>query len=511
MKKLFALMLALVTLGMLFSGCGNTVTTGKATGSETETETEVSETETPDASGSALPTETTEENKNTEPEFDRMKLYEIKTTDGVRMEWKDEEVGKARKNEWQGTVWSLDTYTNNKGEEYSMFYAGDFLNYILSAGTLREDEALKLARTDGTPVRRATWNIQDNGDGTYKIVSGLSKGYALGVANGKVALQKLENASNFTITEVENENDGTLYRQWNSEKGNIIVRLPSDIVEQVYKRVKIGYKEESEESLKGRITDRMQRFADDVQRIYDAYVELTNFVPYSRIIVYAFTHQDVMAGVVGGDCNIYVNVDWYVDDMEKMWRRWEDGKDDVNFCVLHEMGHMFDWNRGWNFESEMLADLKATYVLYKYQNEEKGCYAAPAEYAWNNIWNIDTIDKKGYKGLAGSGMTYLEKGEELSYTYSIYYSAMMYTSYIKHCEATEGLEGYEALKKAFHWFQENNKVQNDYTGEERFNKFNELLSEYTGLDINEFMTTTYRPSNWKATAANAAEKPGKRT
>ena len=59
MKKLFALMLALVTLGMLLSGCGNTVTTGKATGSETETETEVSETETPDASGSALPTETT--------------------------------------------------------------------------------------------------------------------------------------------------------------------------------------------------------------------------------------------------------------------------------------------------------------------------------------------------------------------------------------------------------------------------------------------------------------------
>ena len=197
--------------------------------------------------------------------------------------------------------------------------------------------------------------------------------------------------------------------------------------------------------------------------------------------------------------------------MEKMWRRWEDGKDDVNFCVLHEMGHMFDWNRGWNFESEMLADLKATYVLYKYQNEEKGCYAAPAEYAWNNIWNIDTIDTKGYKGLAGSGMSYFERGEELSYTYSIYYSAMMYTSYIKHCEATEGLEGYEARKKTFHWFQENNKVQSDYTGDEQFNKFNELLSEYTGLDINEFMTTTYRPANWKATAANAAGKPGKRT
>ena len=172
MKKLFALILALVTLGMLLTGCGNTVTTGKVTGSETETK--ASETETPDASGSALPTETTEENKNTEPEFDRMKLYEIKTTDGVRMEWKDEEVGKARKDEWQGTVWSLDTYTNNKGAEYSMFYAGDFLNYILSAGTLKEDEALKLARTDGTPARRATWNIQDNGDGTYKIVSGLS-------------------------------------------------------------------------------------------------------------------------------------------------------------------------------------------------------------------------------------------------------------------------------------------------------------------------------------------------
>ena len=165
MKKILALILALATLGLLLIGCGKTATTGKTTGGEANTKTQ--ETETPATSVSETPSKTTEESKNAEPKFDRMKLYEIKTTDGVRMEWKDEEVGKARTDDWQGTVWSLDTYTNNKGEECSMFYAGDFLNYILSAGTLRADEALKLARTDGTPVRRATWNIQDNGDGTY--------------------------------------------------------------------------------------------------------------------------------------------------------------------------------------------------------------------------------------------------------------------------------------------------------------------------------------------------------
>lgn len=31
--------------------------------------------------------------------------------------------------------------------------------------------------------------------------------------------------------------------------------------------------------------------------------------------------------------------------------------------MLHEMGHMFDSGRGWNFESEAWTDLKLCYCL----------------------------------------------------------------------------------------------------------------------------------------------------
>ncbi len=492
MKKLFALMLALVTVCTVFAACGNK-----------NTQTEPAQ-KSPQPTDSEKSSPSKEEGRKT-LDMDNTVLYQIKAPDGTQLEWDYSSVKPAKT--WEGTVWSIDAVPTDQGNIVSVIYAGDGLKDGLEARTLLENGVMTIGAISPVPGFKQGWYISDNGDGTYKFYSAGNPKFALGCKDGTFSMQYAEDAStNLTLTVVENQNLGTKYSQYVSEKGNIIVRLPADVVDQVYGRVKREYTSESEESLKGRIFDRMQMFAESVQKIYDGYIELTNFVPYKRIVIHAFDHQDVMAGVVGGDCNVYVNVDWYVDDMEKMWKRWEDGKEDFNFCVLHEMGHMFDWERGWNFESEMEADFKATYILYKYKDDKYGAWAAPAEYAWNNVWNIDTIDTGGYKGLSGN-MIYGEKNGEIVYKYNIYRCAQMYTSYIKYCEETQNLKGYEAMKQTFHWFQEEGYVQNKLSGKERIELFNQKLTEFTGLDINTYMKDHFREEDWMATLARAEGLP----
>lgn len=509
MKKILALLLVLLMLVPAFASCGDSTTEANPeTTVETETETAAPTEET-------VPVTESETQTPVDPEkvtvtMDRDKLYEIKTTSGERLEWYYTYIQEAK--DWAGTVWSIDTVTKANGDVVSVFYCGDGLKEILEVDKSVPGGSCKIGTYSHAAIgQKQSFFIRDNGNGSYKIACTIAPKFGINLKDGKLTIQNLEDCSDFTITETPNVNDGTLYKQWTSEKGNIYLRLPSDVVDQVYNRVKRDYEgKEDEESLKKRIDARMQLFADDVQKCYDCYIDLTAYTPYPRIIVHAFDHQGVMAGVCGNDCNIYVNVDWYVDDIEKMWKRWENGQEDYNFCVFHEMGHMFDWDRGWTFESEMQADLKATYVLYCHQNDEFGAWAAPAEYAWNNVWNIETIDTKGYHGLSGN-MTYRESGEEITYKYNIYRSAEMYTAYIKYCEATDGLRGYEALKDTFHWFQENKYTSASFTSGERFEKFNEKLTEYTGMDIDEFMedycNKTHSKGDWKATWANANGLP----
>ncbi len=503
MKKIIALLLVLGTLCSMAVACAK----------PSETTGEPSESKSPSAQ---QPSQGGSSAANVDPNkvttvFDDLKLYEIKASDGTVLQRNFREIKEAK--DWEGTVWSIGTVKRQGGETVSVFYAGDKMQEGLEAKRLLSDGDVVVGGVIACdPGSKQGWYIRDNGNGTYKIVSAGNPKFSLSCKNGKFSMQLDEtNETTFTITEVENKNIGTKYSQYVSQKKNIIVRLPADVVDQVYERVKSGYQgKESEESLKGRIADRMQLFAESVQKIYDSYIDLTAYVPYPRIIVYAYEHQDVMAGVVGGDNNIYVNVDWYVDDMEKMWKRWEDGKEDYNFCILHEMGHMFDWNRGWTFESEMQADLKATYVLYSHKDDKYGAWAAPAEYPWNSVWNIETIDTKGYNGLSGS-MSYRKTGDKVTYQYNIYRCAEMYTAYIKHCEATDGLKGFEAMKQTFHWFQENGYTSSSFTGAEKIKTFNEKLTEYTGMDIDKFMTEYCKRSkaDWQAPFAKAEGLPEK--
>ena len=516
MKRIIAFLMAALTVGMMMVSCTTETTTDDG---EAESSPEASVSEKEESASK-------EEEIVLDPEKQtcdlKAGLYTIETVDGVKLNWDYHSVSTEDREAWEETVWGIHSYVRAEGrEKVAYLYAGDGMESGLEIVNIKPGGTMKVDTIEAcVPTVKQSWYIRDNGDGTYKMVCGSSSKLALGY-NGKefVLMDATDAKTNLKITPTENKS--TRYAQWVSKEGNITVRLPIDVVDQVYSRVKSKSSIKDETELKKAIAETMQRFADNSQCTYNSLIELTGFTPYPHIIIYAFEHQDVMAGVVGGNCNIFVNVDWYVDDMEKMYLRWEkDQRNDFNFCTLHEMGHMFDWDRGWTFESEMQTDMKASYVLWDNQGMKNGAWGAPAEYPWNECFNIDNIDvgkgklKGGYQGLSAN-MKYVEKdGEVVSYTYSIYRSAQMYVSYIKYCEATEGLSGFEGLKKAFHWYQDNGKNSASYghDGAKKFHEFNAKLEEFMGLNVEKYMLenaretlgskATWIEADWYATKAN---------
>lgn len=294
----------------------------------------------------------------------------------------------------------------------------------------------------------------EQADGTYLIRSSYSDKIVLGYEDGKIVNQEFD-ASNknqyWSVTRIDYPQ--TTYKEWVSAKGDIFLRLPLNILE-----------------VADTTSERMQIFADDIQKMYEAYIELTGYTPYPAIVVKGDAKQGVMAGVVDGCNTIFINYEWYVEDMAKMQKRWEDGKRDFNFCVLHEMGHMFDSGRGWNFESEMEADLKAVYVLYKHQNDDRyGAWAAPAEFPAVRCFNYETISK-----------AYDELGADMEKEYSFYGAAQLFTELVYET-------GWEPLMKTFHYFQDENILASQLKPIERFNTFVSKWDEYTDVDVIAFI------------------------
>ena len=512
MKRIVALLLTLLMLASMVISC----TTPDPTGTENKPSAS-----TPEEGTSSKEEEPLDPMKQTHPL--KAGLYTIQTVDGVSLNWHNLTVTGEASDKWEETVWGIHTYSKAGGREnVAYLYAGDGMEKGLSLRTIKPGAEVNIDTIRAcVPGAMQSWYIRDNGDGTFKMQPAATNQFALGYADGKFQLLKADEAGT-SLKIVETENKSTKYSQWVSKEGDISVRLPVDVVDQVYNRVKGKSSIKDEAQLKAEIEKTMQRFADNSQCTYNSLIELTGFTPYPHIIIYAIEHQDVMAGVVGGNCNIFVNVDWYVDDMEKMYLRWEkDQRNDFNFCTLHEMGHMFDWDRGWTFESEMQTDLKASYVLWDNQGLENGAWGAPAEYSWDKCFNIDTIDvgatrreSGAYQGLSATMKYNTDKdGNVTGFTYSIYRSAQMYVSYVKYCEATKGLSGFEGLKKAFHWYQDNGKTSGSYkNGAERLHTFNAKLEEFMGKNVEEYMLenstevlgnkATWGQSDWYATIAN---------
>ncbi len=322
------------------------------------------------------------------------------------------------------------------------------------------------------------WKIVKNDDGTFYVCPRIkASDRYLTVKDGELVLAEVAVGADASACKWKIENISTtnsLYKEYVSDEGKILVRVPLDVFEKDNYSGCIWRDKAFRSKAYVPTEEVLLQYANNVELAYETYIDLTNFIPYYNIIIHGYNYQGVMAGVVGNNNNVFVNCgpgEWFYSDLAKMQYRWEvEGDKDFNFMALHEIGHMFDFGRGWNFESEMQADMKAAYVLCNIE----GAYAAPAEYQHNEYFGKDIAE--GFKGLSGGKMVLDMNDTGYGFGYSIYRFAEILTRIC--VEET----GWEALKKTFHWFQtsEGMAESKDYTSWDKFTKFLTLIGEYGG-------------------------------
>ena len=305
-----------------------------------------------------------------------------------------------------------------------------------------EGTTVKLWDNTGYDVQ--VWNVNGNANGTYSLLYSGDNQYCLGFDNGNAVLQ-IRNKSNSMQEWVVVDVTDTIpknYLSFESEGGIIELQLPLDILDVISET-------------------RIQQWANDLETAYYSFYELTNYIPYENIIVEAYKSIEYIAYVMDYSNIIYVDCDFIYNDLEKMAAR----ACDWNFCVLHEMGHMFDSLRPWNFESEMLTDLKLAYVL-----EKNNAAAAPSEFAASEYWY--GIDIMGAYGLLGG---------DFSEQYNIYGCAERFL------EIKEDI-GWEPFKQTFHYLQENEADYINASRQEKFENFIDLLSQYSDVNIKGYFS-----------------------
>ncbi len=224
-------------------------------------------------------------------------------------------------------------------------YAGDNdLVFDIDNALVTNGNKVKLWEVNGYDVQK--WKIVTNDNGTYTFLSCANEDYCLGLDENKTVLQlrDTDNASQewYAVANV----DDTLekYVSFTSPKGIFDIRLPVKVTDVISE-------------------SRLQQWANDLEKAYFSFYDLTDYKPFDYIRVEAYKpftkHTDALGYVLNGVNVIYVDGNFILTDLAKMTNR----VNDWNFCVLHELGHMFDFNRPWNFEAEAMTDIKISYVL----------------------------------------------------------------------------------------------------------------------------------------------------
>lgn len=310
----------------------------------------------------------------------------------------------------------------------------DIDNAYVASGT-----TVKLWQLTGYDVQK--WKIKVNSNGTYSFLSAVNNKYCLGFKNGRAVLQK--RSSGNTAQEWKAVNSSSKFYRSVSSKNKIIeLQLPTNITNVI--------------SL-----SRLQKWANDLETAYNSFYQLTSYKPYKKVIVEAYKPCSYIGYVIDNSNIIHVDKDFIYNDLKKMYVR----QNDWNFCVLHEMGHMFDNERAWNFETEMMTDLKLSYVL-----EKNGASAAPSEFGAETAFKGKDIIKAFE--ILGSGF---------SSSYDIYSCTERFL------EIKNDI-GWTPFNKTFRYLQSNNKSIAGLSKQKRFEKFVSLLSTYSGKNIRSYFS-----------------------
>lgn len=210
--------------------------------------------------------------------------------------------------------------------------------------------------------------------------------------------------------------------------------------------------------------ERLQQWADDLEKAYDSYAELTGTAKYDTVWIQANERLDVWAwGLYGGNGEICIDSQEMYVDLKKMASR---KSEDWNFGVLHEMSHLFDDCHSWEFDCEVTANLKLFYVM-----DVNNIAATPAEYPWST----------SYRGLDRI-LTVLHSGRlGLEFIYSN--TAMA----VKLAEIAQEI-GWDAFKTAFRTYPNLRRDYDTSSNAKRLKIFLDLLCEASGRDVRAMFT-----------------------
>ena len=351
------------------------------------------------------------------------------------------------------------------GETYYGIYMGDDENRAMAfdakLGKIYAGQE-KYALTD-----RSLWQITFE-NGYARIKNKLGDSY-LTLKDGKAFFADLDPENEGQLFNIEKAAKSDRFDEYVSKKGNIVIRVDYELT-----GTKRNYLDK----------EFMQLFADHFQEAYEAEIALTGYVPYVVIVIDGWQDRNIVAGVVDNYNVIVVDKGFMATEMKLMPLRLKMlNMYDMSFALLHEMGHMFDSQRAWNFESEAWTDLKLCYVVYKMTEDHKktdgfvyGC--APADYR-------GTKECFTYETLADCLNIHAHKGAMVT-VYGFYGAAREFLLMTYDF-------GWEPFMKTFHWFQDNGKTQSDYERLDRFTTFVDKLSEYAGVDVKE----KYLKKSWQ--------------
>ena len=308
--------------------------------------------------------------------------------------------------------------------------------YVVAGNTI------KLWTNTGYDVQ--FWSINKNKNGTYTIVYSGDNQYCLGFTDGKAQLQLRDKNNPMQEWKLVDASASAKmkYRTYMSKNGIIELRLQENITDVISET-------------------RLQQWANELETAYYTFRDLTNYTPYEHIIVQAYKKEKYIGYVISNSNIIHMDKDFTRTDLGKMALR----DSDWNFCALHEMGHMFDMNQPWNFEAEVMTDLKVAYVL-----EKNKVAAAPSEFpASEYFYGADII--KAYDRL----------GNDFSQKYNIYGIAKRFV------EIKEDI-GWEAFEKTFHDLKANEASYANVSNQKKFETFVDKLSFYGNKDVKSYFT-----------------------
>lgn len=350
-----------------------------------------------------------------------------------------------------GELMMSDTPATWKVERASVgfyIYAGDNdLVFDIDNALVTSGNKVKLWEVNGYDVQK--WKIVTNSNGTYTFLSCANENYCLGLVGGKTVLQLRDDDDASQEWNGVAVVDNTLkkYVSFTSQQGIFDVRLPVNVTDVISE-------------------SRLQEWANNLEKAYFSFYDLTNYKPFDYIRVEAYKpftkHTYAMGYVLNGVNIIYVDSDLFLKDLAKMANR----ENDWNFCVLHEMGHMFDFDRPWNFEAEAMTDIKISYVL------EQHSAGAELSSTGNESVRYGKDIMKSYKQMQGN----------LSVEYDIFACAY------KFLQIKEQI-GWEPIKQAFHKLQSEEALYKQMSQTQKFETFVNTISDYSNKNIKEYFTT----------------------